>query len=149
MRTLTTRYAAWCRRQGTVQCNPAVIGAGLILVIGWIVAAGVDHELTVHRAGFVQLAAGTGAVLACLAAAGLVIAAMRLVESTPVPVKPALEQAPPLGRRPATITAMTLRPEERAEMEAEADLLAAGDTTLLVSGAGALYGLQDEPEDAS
>lgn len=148
MRTLTTRYAAWCRRQGTMACNPGVIGFGILLVV-CLIAGYTDRELTVHRAGFMQLVAGTGAALACLAAALLITGAMRIVESTPVPVKPALEQAPPLGRRPATITAMTLRPEERAEMEAEADLLAAGDTTLLVSGNGAVYGLQDEPEDAS
>lgn len=147
MRTLPSRYAAWCRRQGTMQCNPAAIGLGLAVIIGWVVLAGADYELHLHWTGFMQIVAGTGAALACLAAAGLVTGAMRIVEATPVPVTPARAQEP--ARQPAVVTAMTLRPEERADMEAEADLLAAGDTTLLVSGNGALYGLQDEPEDAS
>jgi hypothetical protein len=145
MRTLAARYAAWCRRQGTVQCNPAAIGLFILAVCG-VLAIQAGHELAVHWTGFIQVAAGAGAALACLAAGGLVTGAMRIVEATPVPVNPVLDV--PTSRKPATVLAMTLRPEERAEMEAEADLLAGSDTTLLVSGNGALYGLQDEPEDA-
>lgn len=148
MRTLSSRYAAWCRRQGSVQCNPAAIGLFILAVCG-ILAIQADHELRAHWTGFTQFVAGLGAVLACLAAALLIAGAMRIVESTPVLVTPVRDV--PTGRKPAVVTAMALRPEERADMEAEADLLAADDTTLVVSGNGALYGLQDdlEGEDAS
>lgn len=144
MKTLAARYAAWCRGQGTMQCSPAATGLGTAFVIALVAGLVVDHELAVHWTGFTQAAVGAGAALACLAAAALVAGVMRLVESTPVPVNPVLDV--PASRKPAVVTALTLRPEERAEMEAEADLLAAGDTTLLVSGNGAVYGLQDDLE---
>lgn len=149
MRTLSSRYAAWCRRQGSAQCSPAAVGFGVVLAVGALLVVSADRELAAHWTGFMQLVTGTGAALACLAAALLIAGAMRIVESTPVLVTPVRDV--PTGRKPAVVTAMALRPEERADMEAEADLLAADDTTLVVSGNGALYGLQDdlEGEDAS
>jgi hypothetical protein len=131
-----------------MQCHPVPVGAGLAIVLCAFGAAGLNHEVAVHKTGIMQVFAGIGAGLACLGAVALVAGAMKIVDSSPAPVQPAAEQPVPAGRKPAVVTAMTLRPEERAEMEAEADMLAGDDTTLVVSERGAVYGLQDEPEDA-
>lgn len=128
-----------------MQCSPWAIGLVILVVAGLILR----HQLHAHWTGIVQAVAGAGSALACLAAGGLVYAAMRLVDSTLVPHADHADVFQPWdGREPAVITAMTLRPEDRAEMEAEAAMLAGDDTTLVVSERGALYGLQDEPEDA-
>jgi len=149
MKNPTSRYAAWCRRQASAQCSPAGVGLGVVIIVCVVFSAQIGHEAVIHKTGITQILDGIGAGLICLAAAALVVTAMRIVDRTPVPVTPAPDVL--TGRKPAVVTSIALRPEERAEMEAEAELLAKDDVSLVVSGNGAVYGLMDEPEpeDAS
>ena len=135
MRTLAARYAAWCRRQGTTQCNPGAIGLGTALVIGWIIYAGIGHEVTAHRTGLMQAVSGAGAVLACLAAAALVYGALRMVENTPVPVTSAPEAVPADWADPDW--------EDRDAMRADADALADGSLDFVVTGRRGLFELDE------
>ena len=147
MKALPARYAAWCRRQGTMRCHPAGAFLAVMLVAAWMLWGGITREVSVHKTGLEQIAAGTGAVLACLAAAGLAWAAMRIVDATPVPAT-AVPETVPTSRKPATITALTLTPEDAAEMAADADALADGTLDLTFTERGSLFELR-EPEDAS
>lgn len=148
MKAPIARYAAWCCRQGTsAQCNPVVVGFIAVVITVWVIASWTTHEVSVHKTGLMQIAYGAGAALAVLAAAGLAALAMRIVNATPAPVIPLIDEAPAV-RESATILAMTLTPEDRADMEAEADRLASGEVDFTVTERGSLFELR-EPEEAS
>lgn len=146
MKALPARYAAWCRRQATTQCNPVAAGLGIVIVVCAVAGIQVNHELTAHWTGIMQAVAGTGAALACLAAAALVAGAMRLVDATPVPL-PHPVPGQPAGRQPLTVTGLRLRPEDRDAMTREADMLASGELDFVVTERSGLFELrEDDPE---
>lgn len=148
MKAGTARYAAWCRRQGTsARCSPVVVGFCVVALVVLLTGVQIHHEVVVHKTGLMQIAYGAGAALAVLAAAALVALAMRIVNATPAPVIPLTDEAP-AARQDATILAMTLTPEDRADMEAEADRLASGEVDFTVTERGSLFELR-EPEEAS
>lgn len=148
MRTLPARYAAWCRRRGTMQCSPAGIFLAIMLVVAWMLAGSITHAAVIHKTGLMQVAAGIGATLACLAAAVLVWAAMKIVDSAPVPVTLA-PQPVPAGRKPAVVTALMLTPEDRDSMQADADMLASGELDFVVTERRGLFELREDDEALS
>jgi hypothetical protein len=130
-----------------MKCSPAGIFLAVMLVAAWMAAGRITHAAVARKTGLMQIAAGTGAFFACLAAVVLVWVAMRIVDATPVPVTPVTDV--PAGRKPVTVTAMTLTPEDRDEMTADADMLASGELDFVVTERKGLFELREDDEALS
>lgn len=121
-----------------MQCNPVVMGLAIFIFAGLAVtgAAGIRA----HETGTFQAARGVMAGALTLAALGGLAAVMRWAWAQDAPREPAI----PLDADETEVMMSWLSDADREAIAAEAELLAADGTTVLVSGNGALYGLQDD-----
>lgn len=155
-------YRAYCRSvvKGQVSCDPRVLIIGIVVVLTLVLGAG--NGLRGHGNGIMHVLDCAGAFALTMAAAGLLILAVRAVAAASghhadpatlpvqappracsVPVPPA--RPVPAPSRGEPVYSLTLRPPgpEAAAMAAEADAISAGDLDVLVSARGTIFELDE------
>lgn len=128
-----------------MQCNPAVAGLAVVIVL----ALAGEAEIRAHETGLAQAARGAAAGAAVLVVLGGLACLARWVSAQDAPQPEYVMPVVTLIDEPDVRMMPAVSAGDRADMEAEADRLADGTLDFVVTARGSLFELDEQDEEVT